>query len=172
MTLQRTKVTMRGKPVSLIGPEIKPGDQAPDFDVLATDQSNVTLSDSKGRVRLFATVPSLDTELCDTETRRFNEEAAGLHDDVSVYTISSDLPFAQKRWCGATGVDRVQTLSDYRHMSFGKAYGTYMEETRLQCRAVFVVDADDRVTYVEYVPEVTQAPDYGAAIQAVKAAIK
>ncbi|MBX5437483.1 MAG: thiol peroxidase [Alicyclobacillaceae bacterium] len=171
MTVERTgAVTFAGKPVTLVGPEIKVGDKAPDFEVLANDRSVVTLADSKGKVRLVSVVPSLDTGVCDAQTRRFNEEAAKLGDHVVVLTISADLPFAQKRWCGAAGVDRVQTLSDHLKMSFGTAYGTYMKEHRLECRAVFVVDSQDVVRYAEYVPEVTQHPNYEAALAAARAA--
>lgn len=171
MTQERTGVvTFGGKPVTLIGPEIKAGDKAPDFQVLANNLSTVSLNDSKGKVRLISVVPSLDTGVCDAQTRRFNEEASSLGENVVVLTISADLPFAQKRWCGAAGIDRVQTLSDHLSMSFGSAYGTYMKEHRLECRAVFVVDSNDTVTYVQYVPEITQHPNYEAALEAVKAA--
>jgi thiol peroxidase len=171
MAEERTGVvTFGGKPVTLVGPEIRVGDKAPNFEVVANDLSTVTLNDTKGKVRLISVVPSLDTGVCDAQTRRFNEEAANLGDHVVILTISADLPFAQKRWCGAAGIDRVQTLSDHRQMSFGSAYGTYMKELRLECRAVFVVDSNDTVTYVEYVPEVTQHPNYEAALAAVKAA--
>ncbi|WP_026960774.1 thiol peroxidase [Alicyclobacillus herbarius] len=171
MAEERTgAVTFAGKPVTLIGPQIQVGQKAPNFEVLANDLSPVTLADSKGKVRIISVVPSLDTGVCDAQTRRFNEEASGLGDNVVVLTISADLPFAQKRWCAAAGVDRVQTLSDHREMSFGTAYGTYMKELRLECRAVFVVDSNDTVTYVEYVPEVTQHPNYEAALNAAKAA--
>ncbi|SDI60834.1 thiol peroxidase [Natribacillus halophilus] len=162
-------VTMKGNPVTLIGSEIRSGDQAPNFTVLMTDQSEHTLSDTKGKIRLITTVPSLDTPTCDQETRRFNEEASAFGSEVEVLTISADLPFAQKRWCGAKDIDRVLTLSDHREMSFGKAYGTCIKEKRLECRAVFVVNADDIVTYAEYVPEMTHYPDYDAALKAVKA---
>ncbi|MCF8564963.1 thiol peroxidase [Alicyclobacillus tolerans] len=163
-------VTFGGKPVTLVGPEIKVGDSAPNFEVLANDRSTVTLDNSKGKVRLISVVPSLDTGVCDAQTRRFNEEAANLGDKVAILTISADLPFAQKRWCGAAGIEQVQTLSDHLSMSFGTAYGTYMKEHRLECRAVFVVDSNDKVTYAQYVPEVTQHPDYEAALAAAKAA--
>ncbi|GGI99046.1 putative thiol peroxidase [Alicyclobacillus cellulosilyticus] len=171
MTTERTGVvTFAGNPVTLIGPQIQVGQKAPDFEVLANDRSKVHLSDFHGKVKLISVVPSLDTGVCDAQTRRFNQEAAGLGEDVVVLTISADLPFAQKRWCGAAGVDRVITLSDHYDMSFGRAYGTYMKEHRLECRAVFVVDKDDQVTYVEYVPEVTQHPNYEAALAAVRQA--
>lgn len=162
-------VTFKGKPVTLLGNEVKVGDKAPNFTVLANDLSQVTLDDSKGHVRLISVVPSLDTGVCDQQTRRFNEEAANLG-DVKVLTISVDLPFAQKRWCGAAGIENVQTLSDHRDLSFGKAYGVAIEELRLLTRAVFVIDRNDTVTYVEYVPEATNHPNYEAAIEAAKAA--
>lgn len=171
MVEERTNaVTFKGKPVTLLGSERKVGDRAPDFTVLANDLSQVTLKDSEGSVRLISVVPSLDTGVCDQQTRRFNEEAASLP-DVKVLTISVDLPFAQKRWCGAAGIDRVQTLSDHRDLSFGKAYGVVIKELRLLARAVFVVDANDQIVYVEYVPEVTNHPDYEKAIQAAKEAL-
>lgn len=157
-------------PVTLIGPELKPGDKAPDFTVVANNLSTVTLKDTAGKVRIISVVPSLDTGVCDTQTRKFNEAASGLGDHVVVLTISADLPFAQKRWCGAAGVERVQTLSDHREMSFGSAYGTYNKEFRLESRAVFVVDSSDTVTYVEYVPAAGQEPNYEAVLEAAKAA--
>ncbi|WNB93933.1 thiol peroxidase [Bacillus sp. NEB1478] len=162
-------VTFKEKPVTLLGNQIKVGDQAPDFKVLANDMSEVTLADTKGSVRLIAAVPSVDTGVCDAEVRRFNEEAAKL-DNVKVLTISVDLPFAQKRWCGAAGVENVQTLSDHKELSFGKAYGVAIEELRLLARSVFVIDSSDKITYVEYVDEVTSHPNYEAAIEAAKAA--
>ncbi|MFG6493857.1 thiol peroxidase [Fictibacillus sp. UD] len=162
-------VTFKEKPVTLLGNEVKVGDQAPDFKVLANDMSEVTLADSKGSVRLIAAVPSVDTGVCDAEVRRFNEEASKL-DNVKVLTVSVDLPFAQKRWCAAAGIENVQTLSDHRDLSFGKAYGVAIEELRLLARSVFVIDSSDMVTYVEYVSEVTSHPNYEAAIEAAKAA--
>ncbi|SFM16686.1 thiol peroxidase [Salibacterium qingdaonense] len=163
------EVTFKGNPMTLMGEEVKPGDQAPDFTVLANDLSEVALSDSKGNVRLISVVPSLDTGVCDQQTRRFNEEAANL-DGVEVLTISCDLPFAQKRWCGAAGIDNIQVLSDHRDLSFGQNFGTAMEELRLLARSVFVVNSQGEVTYAEYVPEATNHPDYEAAIAAAKAA--
>jgi thiol peroxidase len=162
-------VTFKGNAVTLVGNEIKVGDVAPDFKVLANDLSEVTLADTKGFVRLISVVPSIDTGVCDAQTRRFNEEAAKI-DGVKVLTISVDLPFAQKRWCAANGIENVQTLSDHRDVSFGQAYGVLIKELRLLARAVFVVDRSDRVTYVEYVPEVTNHPNYEAAMEAAKAA--
>ncbi|WP_079510057.1 thiol peroxidase [Mesobacillus jeotgali] len=162
-------VTFKGNPVTLPGNEVKVGDQAPDFKVLANDLSEVTLQDSKGQVRLISVVPSLDTGVCDAQTRRFNEEASNL-DNVKILTISVDLPFAQKRWCGAAGIENVQTLSDHRDLSFGEAYGVAIKELRLLARAVFVVDSNDKVTYVEYVSEATDHPNYEAAVEAAKQA--
>jgi thioredoxin-dependent peroxiredoxin len=162
-------VTFKGNPVTLLGNEVKVGDQAPDFKVLANDMSEVTLQDTKGQVRLISAVPSLDTGVCDAETRRFNEEAVKL-DNVKVLTVSVDLPFAQKRWCGAAGIENVQTLSDHRELSFGEAYGVAIKELRLLARALFVVDSNDKVTYVQYVSEVTDHPDYEAAVEAAKQA--
>ncbi|WP_077619078.1 thiol peroxidase [Bacillus sinesaloumensis] len=162
-------ITFKNNPVTLLGNEVKVGDKAPDFTVLANDLSQVSLADSKGSVRLISVVPSLDTGVCDAQTRRFNEEAAGLG-NVSILTVSVDLPFAQKRWCGANGIENVQTLSDHRDLSFGEAYGVAIKELRLLARAVFVVDSNDTVTYVEYVSEATDHPNYEAAIEAVKAA--
>lgn len=165
------KITFKNNPVTLIGNEVKVGDTAPDFTVLANDLSEVTLKDSQGKIRLFSVVPSLDTGVCDAQTRKFNEVAAELSGDVVVYTVSMDLPFAQKRWCGAAGIDQVVKVSDHRTGSFGEAYGVLIEELRLLARSIFVVDQNDKVTYVEYVPEATTHPNYDAAIEAVKALI-
>lgn len=162
-------VTFKGNSITLLGNEVKVGDSAPNFTVLANDLSPVTLDSTKGSVRLISVVPSVDTGVCDQQTRRFNEEAANL-DGVKVLTISVDLPFAQKRWCGAAGIENVQTLSDHRDLSFGKAYGVAIEELRLLTRSVFVIDSSDKVVYVEYVPEATDHPNYEAAVEAVKAA--
>lgn len=164
-------ITFKGNPVTLLGPELKPGMTAPDFSALANDLSSVTLGDSNGFVRIFSVVPSLDTGVCDAQTRRFNEEAVNLGDRVKVITVSVDLPFAQQRWCGAAGIDRVQTVSDHRDLSFGTAYGVAIKELRLLARAVFVVDASDKVVHVEYVSEATQHPDYEAAVEAAKKAL-
>ncbi|MEK4130879.1 thiol peroxidase [Solibacillus sp. FSL W8-0474] len=166
------QVTFKNGPVTLIGNEVKVGDQAPDFKVLANDLSEVTLKDSEGKIRLFSVVPSLETGVCDKQTRTFNEAAAGLGENVVIYTVSMDLPFAQKRWCGAAGIDNVVTVSDHRDASFGEAYGVHMKELRLLARSIFVVDEAGKVTYVEYVPEGTDHPNYDAAIEAVKALSK
>jgi len=164
------QITFKQNPITLIGKEVKVGDTAPNFTVLANDLSPVTLTDSKGKVRLISVVPSLDTGTCDAQTRKFNESASKIGEDVVILTISNDLPFAQKRWCAAAGIDSVQTLSDHRDLSFGEAYGVAIQELRLLTRAVFVVDANDKITYVEYVPEATEHPNYEKAIEAVKLA--
>lgn len=161
-------VTMRGNPVTLVGNEVKVGQQAPDFQVITNELETFSLKDTSG-VRIILSVPSLDTGVCDAEVRRFNEEAAQLN-GVSVLTVSMDLPFAQARWCGAAGVEAVKTLSDHRDASFGENYGVLIKELRLLARAVFVIDSNNEVTYVEYVPEVSSHPDYDAALAAAKAA--
>ena len=161
-------VTFKGNPMTVIGPQLKVGQRAPEFTVLAQDLSPVTLASSRGKVRLISVVPSLDTPVCDAQTKRFNEEAATLPAKVEVLTISMDLPFAQKRWCGTANVDRLTTLSDHREASFGTAYGTLIKDLRLLARSIFVVDADDTLQYVEYVPEVTSHPQYDAALAAVR----
>jgi len=159
--------TMRGNPLTLVGPQLKAGDPAPDFTVTGNDMKPVSLSDSAGKVRIICAIPSVDTPVCDTETRKFNQEAAALG-DVKILTISCDLPFAQKRWCAAAGIDKVVTLSDYRDRAFGTAYGTLIKELLIESRAVFVVDQSGTLRYVEYVPEVAQEPNYAAAIEAAK----
>ena len=164
------QVTMKGNPVSLVGHLVEAGQPAPDFSLVGSDMQAKSLKDFAGKVKIVSTVPSLDTGVCDRETRRFNDEAAKLGDDVVVLTVSMDLPMAQKRWCGAAGVDRVVTLSDYKDHSFGKAWGIRIDELGLLARAVFVLDKDDKVTYVELVKEVTEEPDYDKAIAAANAA--
>ncbi len=163
--------TFQGNPLTLIGPEVQVGDKAPGFSVLNGALEAKTLESYRGKVKVICVVPSLDTPVCDTEIRRFNKEASGMGDGVEVLTVSVDLPFAQGRWCGAAGVDSVTPLSDHRDTSFGLAYGTLVKELRLLSRAVFVVDANDTVTYAEYVGEIADEPDYEAAINAVNAAI-
>ena len=164
---RRGAATFKGNPLTLIGPEVKVGSQAPEFEALGQDLSPVGLSRFKGKAILISVTPSLDTPVCDAQVKRFNEEAATLP-GVQVLNISVDLPFAQKRWCGASGVERVTTLSDHRDTSFGLAYGTLIKELRLLSRAIFVVDAGGTVRYVEYVPEVTSHPNYDAALAAVR----
>lgn len=163
------QTTFKEKPVTLSGNPVAVGDKAPNFTVLANDLSEVKLSDSQGKVRLISVVPSIDTGVCDQQTRKFNEEAAKL-DNVEVLTISMDLPFAQKRWCAAAGIDNVRVLSDHRDLDFGEKFGVAIKELRLLSRSIFVVDSSDNVTYTEYVPEVTNHPNYEAAIEAVNKA--
>lgn len=162
------KVTFKGNPVTLVGPELKVGDAAPNFLVIDNSLGQVTLANYEGRVKIISAVPSLDTPVCDTETRRFNQEAAKLPGDVALLTISADLPFAQKRWCGAAGIDRVVTLSDYRDRSFALAYGVLIEELKLLSRSIFVIDRKNVIRYIQHVPEVTQEPDYEAVLAAAR----
>lgn len=163
-------VTFKGNPITLLGNEVKVGDMAPNFTVLANDLTPVTLDSLKGKVTIISVVPSIDTGVCDAQTRRFNEEAAQL-EGAQVLTISVDLPFAQKRWCGAAGIDKVQTLSDHRDLSFGQAFGVAIKELRLLTRSVFVLNADGEVVYAQYVSEATDHPDYEAPILAAKALV-
>ncbi len=162
-------ITFKGKPMTLLGPEIKSGDKAPDFRVVDNGLAPVSLADFRGKVKIISAVPSLDTPTCDTETRRFNQEAAKLPGEVVVLTISLDLPFAQKRWCAAGGIDKVRTLSDYQDRSFASAYGVLIKELKLLSRSIFVVDKGDTVRYVQHVKEVAQEPDYAAVLAAAKA---
>jgi len=161
-------ITFKGNPFTLLGPALKVGDKAPEFNVVDNGLAAVTLASSSGKIRIISSVPSLDTPVCDTETRRFNQEAANLPGDVLVLTISLDLPFAQKRWCGAAGIDKVTTLSDYRERSFGQNYGVLIKELLLLTRAIFVIDGEGIIRYIQIVPEVTSEPDYAAVIAAVK----
>lgn len=159
-------VKFNGNPVTLVGESVKVGDTAPDFLVVDNALNNVNLSDTTGK-RIFLAVPSIDTPVCDVEVRKFNEEAAKLK-DVTVYVVSMDLPFAQSRWCGNVGVENVKTVSDYKQKSFGKNYGTLVEELGLLARAVFVVDENNKVTYVEYCEDIVNEPNYEKALEAVK----
>jgi thiol peroxidase len=160
-------VTMKKNPLTLVGQSLKVGDKAPDFEVTDNDMKTATLSSFSGKVVVISSVPSLDTPVCDMETRRFNTEAAKLGNDVIILTISMDLPFAQKRWCGAAGVDKVITLSDHKKASFGEAYGVLIKELRLLARAVFAVDKKGIVQYIQIVKEIADEPDYDAVIKAV-----
>lgn len=159
--------TFKGNPLTLVGNEIKVGQKAPEFKAVAGDLSEVNLAKSAGKTRLIVAVPSLDTPVCDAETRKFNEGVAKVS-GVQTYVVSMDLPFAQGRFCQTAGIKNLQTLSDHRDASFGAAYGTLIKELRLLSRAVFVVNAQDVVTYVEYVPEMTNHPNYEAALSALR----
>lgn len=161
-------ITFQGNPLTLLGKELKVGDKAPDFQLLDIDLKPVNLSGFGGKVVVISSVPSLDTPVCDMETRRFNEEAGKLGDNVSILTVSMDLPFAQKRWCGAAGVEKVKTLSDHRDAKFGENYGVLIKELRLLARAIFVVDKKGVIQYIQLVKEVTEEPDYEAVIAAVE----
>ena len=161
--------TLKGNPFTLIGPELKAGDAAPDFSVTDNGLKPVTLADTGSNVRIISVVPSLDTPVCDAQTKRFNEEVGKLS-GVDVLTVSMDLPFAQKRWCGAFGVDKVKMLSDHKDGSFGSNYGTLIKELRIESRAIFVVDQKNQIRYVQYVKEVADFPDYEAALAAARAA--
>jgi len=161
--------TLKGNPLTLIGPELKTGDRAPDFSLTGGDLKPVTLKDTGGQVRIISVVPSLDTPVCDAQTKRFNEEAAKLP-GVDILTVSMDLPFAQKRWCGAFGVDKVKMLSDHKDGSFGSNYGTLIKELRIESRAIFVLDKNNTIKHVEYVKEVADHPNYETALDAARGA--
>jgi thioredoxin-dependent peroxiredoxin len=168
MTVERPQaVTLKGNPLTLVGPELKVGDKAPDFTAVDRDLRPISLADTEGKARVFSVVPSLDTPVCDTQTRRFNKEAATLP-GVRIYTISMDLPFAQSRWCTIADVNKLVMISDYQTGDFGANYGTLIKELRLESRAIFVIDAEGIVRYVEYVPEVGTHPDYEAALEAAR----
>ncbi len=171
MSERRGIVTIHSNPLTLIGPEHRVGEHAPDFEVIDNDLNPVRFSSLPPRVYILAAVPSLDTPVCDIETRRFNAEAGELGPDAAVVTLSMDLPFAQKRWCGAAGAERVQTYSDHRSASFGVAYGVLIKELRLLARAIFVVDREGIFRHIQIVPELSQEPDYEAVLKAVKAAL-
>ena len=161
-------ITMRGNPLILVGNQVKVGDAAPDFVVIDNNLAPVKFSSYRGKTCIISSVPSLDTPVCDTETRKFNEDASRLGSKISILTISMDLPFAQKRWCGAAGVEKVQTLSDHRDASFGTAYGVLIKELRLLARAIFLVDQKGMIRYIQLVKEVTTEPDYQALWDALK----
>lgn len=163
--------TLKGNPLTLVGPELKAGDAAPDFNLWdgGFAAKPVTLADTGHNVRIISVVPSLDTPVCDAQTKRFNEEAAKLS-GVDIITVSMDLPFAQKRWCGAFGVDKVKMLSDHKDGSFGSNYGTLIKDHRIESRAIFVIDKDNKIRHAEYVMEVADHPNYEAALSAARAA--
>lgn len=166
--LRNSTVKMRGNPLTLVGPEIKVGDPAPDFTVQKSLTEKLTLEDLNDKVKIFNVVLSIDTPVCDKQTRKFNEEAASLGDEVEIVTFSVDLPFALSRYCGAAGIDKVKAVSDYKELSFGNAYGVLIDEFKLLTRAIFVVDKDNIIKYVEYVEEVTEEPNYDSALEAAK----
>jgi thiol peroxidase len=168
MTEQKGLVTFKGNPLTLVGKEVKVGQRAPDFVVIDNNLSPVKFSSYLGKACIISSVVSLDTPVCDTQTRKFNEEASRLGSNVVILTISMDLPFAQKRWCGSAGVDRIQTLSDHRDASFGTSYGVLIKELRLLTRAIFLVDRKGVLQYKELVKEVTHEPDYKAALDELK----
>ena len=171
MQERQEAATFMGNPLTLVGDEVKVGEKAPDFSLLKNDLSPAAMADYAGKVIVLTLVPSLDTPVCDTETRRFNEEAAALGDDVAILAVSMDLPFAQARWCGAAGVEAVETLSDHKDAAMGPAYGALIKELRLMSRVVVVIDRDGVVTYAQYVKEISEEPDYDAALVAAKAAV-
>jgi thiol peroxidase len=172
MAKTKNTIKIKGNPMALVGSQPGVGEIAPDFEVLTNDLSPFRLSKLQGKVLVICSVHSLDTSVCDTEARKFNEQATSLGDDVAVLVISMDLPFAQKRWCGAAGVKNVQTLSDHRDASFGRAYGLLLNDLRLLARAVFVVDKKGVIRYIEVVDELSKEPDYKAALRAAKEARK
>lgn len=164
---RKNLITIKGKPYSLVGPELQVGQEAPNFRMTATDMRQVELSETKGKIRLLSVVHSLDTTVCNLQTKRFEEEAAR-YKDVIIYAISMDLPFAQARYCGANNIINLKTLSDYREASFGEMYGVLIKDLRLLSRAIFIVDKNDIIRYVQYVKELTSHPDYDKALQALK----
>lgn len=165
-------IQVGGKDATVIGDDLKVGSNAPDFSVQANDWSVLRgLADTAGKVRIIAALPSLETDVCDRETRRFNEEAAKLSKDIVVEVVSTDLPYTQKRWCGAAGVDQVRTLSDHMTAEFGERYGVLIKERRILRRAVFVVDRNGKLTYVAYMPQLGQEPDYAAVLDAARKAL-
>jgi len=169
MPQERAKaVTMRGNPLTLIGPELRVGDTAPDAKLLDKALREASIR-ADGKVRIVSVVPSLDTPVCDLQTKRFNEEAGKLP-EVEIVTVSADLPFAQNRWCGAAGATKITVLSDHRNMAFGDAYGVHVKELRLDARAVFVIDKQGKIAHAQYVKEIAEHPDYDAALKAAKTA--
>jgi thiol peroxidase len=169
MVLERNGVTMmHGKPLTLIGPEVKVGDKAPDFRLLTNALKIVSLSDYRDKIKLISVIPSLDTSVCNAQTRRLNEEMNNLSEEVVVLSVSVDLPFAQSRWCGAANVNNIVTLSDHKDTNFGESYGVLIKGDRILTRAVFVVDKKNIVRYVEYVSENVNHPDYEVLLDVVK----
>jgi len=168
MATKTRTVTFQGAPLTLEGKSLRIGQKAPDVTLVAQDLSKVKLSKLKGKAVLISVVPSLDTPVCDIQTKRFNEEAAKLSEGILILTVSMDLPFAQKRWCLSTGSSKIKTLSDYQGGEFGKGFGVLIKELHLLTRSIFILDKDSKIRYSQIVPEVTQEPDYAAALQALK----
>ena len=168
MNKSNKNVSFKDSKLTLLGTEIKEGAQAPSFTLVANDMSDLTLEQFKGKTVVLSVVPSLDTPTCALQTKRFNKEAASLSKDVVILTVSLDLPFAQKRWCGAEEVENIVTASDYKYRTFGEAYGTYIKEMGLLARAIFVVGKDGKVQHVEYTPSISDEPDYEAALKVVR----
>ncbi|MDY6820452.1 MAG: thiol peroxidase [Deferribacterota bacterium] len=165
---QKNAITMKGQPLTLVGAELKVGDKAPDFTVVDNNLKEKSLDDFRGKIKLFSTTPSLDTPVCDAQVKRFNEEATKLHNNIQIINISMDLPFAMARFCQSNNIDRVLTLSDHREASFGLNYGVLIKELRLLARAIFIVDSNDIIKYIEIVKEATNHPDYDRAINSLK----
>lgn len=165
---RKNVVTLKGNPVTLVGDEVRVGQKASDFKVLAYDLTEKTLGDFKGKIKLIASVPSLDTPICDLQIKRFNDEASNISKDVVIIFISMDLPFAQKRFCDEFNINKIKTLSDHREADFGIKYGVLIKELRLLARAIFLIDKDDTIRYVEYVKELGTPPNYEAALNAIK----
>jgi len=168
MSERNDVIKMKGNPLTLIGNEVKVGDSAPDFEALNENLEPVKLSSFPGKKVVIVSVPSIDTPVCDIETRRFNQEAAALGDDVVILTVSMDLPFAQQRWCAAAGIDKVKMLSDHRDASFGNNFGVLIKELRLLARTVFIVDSGGKIAYIQYVEETTAEPNYEEVLEAIK----
>lgn len=166
--MQHKEITLNGAKLSLEGKVLSVGQKAPDFTLAGNDLKPVSLKDFKGRAVILSAVPSLDTPTCDMETRRFNKEASALGDKAIVLTVSKDLPFAQARWCAAAGIDRVKTLSDYRNTSFAADYGILIKELFLLARAIFVIDGNGVIRYIQFVQEVSKEPNYKAVLDEVK----
>lgn len=161
-------VTMKGNPLTLVGPELRPGDKAPDFVVVDRELKELGLKDFAGKIKIISVTPSLDTPVCDMQARRFNQEAASLGDDIVVLNVSMDLPFAISRFCTTAGIDKVEALSDHRDASFGTAYGVLVKELRLLARSIFVIDKNNLLRYMEIVPELTNPPDFNSPIDTAK----
>ena len=170
LTERPAATTLQGNPLTLLGPELKAGEPAPNFEAVDSSLQPFTLEKTGNGVRIFSVIPSLDTPVCDAQTKRFEEAASSLP-GVEIFTVSMDLPFAQKRWCSSYGVDHVKMLSDHKSGSFGEEYGTLIKELRIESRAIFVVGKDNKLTHVEYVKEVADHPNYDAALNAAKAAL-